>query len=91
MFYSPRDNDTKEFKDKFVKLAASLKAAGVKVGAVNCEKEPALCGKYNAAHLNRRGEMCRKSQCVTLFLNLNRKCSLTVRCPLLLRFIPSSF
>ena len=57
MFYSPRDNDTKEFKDKYVKLAASLKAAGVKVGAVNCEKEPALCGKYNAAHLNRRGGM----------------------------------
>ena len=61
MFYSPRDNDTKEFKDKYVKLAASLKAAGVKVGAVNCEKEPALCGKYNASHLNRRGEMHFKS------------------------------
>jgi hypothetical protein len=58
MFYSPRDTDTKEFKEKYVKVAAALKPAGIKVGAINCEKESALCGKYDAAHLNRRGNTC---------------------------------
>lgn len=51
LFYSPTDNDTKNFKDKYIKLAASLRASGVKTGAVNCEKEPALCAEFSAAHL----------------------------------------
>jgi hypothetical protein len=51
LFYSPSDNDTKNFKEKYIKLAASLRASGIKTGAVNCDKEPDLCDQHNANHL----------------------------------------
>ena len=51
LFYTPSDNDTKNFKEKYIKLAASLRASGIKTGAVNCDKEPDLCDQHNANHL----------------------------------------
>jgi hypothetical protein len=51
LFYSPSDNDTKSFKEKYIKLAASLRASGIKTGAVNCEKETDLCDQHSAHHL----------------------------------------
>ena len=51
LFYSPSDNDTKSFKEKYIKLAASLRANGIKTGAVNCEKEADLCDQNSAHHL----------------------------------------
>ena len=55
-FHSPRDKESKAFKDKYIKLAATLKLSGIKTGAVNCEKEEVLCERHQAGHLTRDGK-----------------------------------
>ena len=46
IFYDPRDERIPNIKDKFIKLASTLKQGGVKTGAVNCEREQELCRKH---------------------------------------------
>lgn len=42
-FYSARCGHCREFKDKFLKLAAGLKTHGVRAAVINCDKETDLC------------------------------------------------
>jgi len=45
-FYLPREQPSKAYKEKFIKLATSIKQQGVRVGAVNCEAEKNLCNQH---------------------------------------------
>jgi hypothetical protein len=49
-FYSRRTPQSINFKEKYIKMATSLKTSGIKTGAVNCDKEAALCQRQGAAN-----------------------------------------